>query len=693
MPNNLNNFFHPKSIAVIGASAHEGKVGNDIVRNLIKSFSGKIYPVNLKEKTVEGLQAYSSILNIASAVDLAVIVIPAQFVPQAVEECGEKKCQNIIIISVGFKEIGRAGEELEKQIAELVKKYGIRVLGPNCLGYISTNPKIDASFGRSFPKAGNIAFASQSGALGTAVLDMAQAQHLGFSYFVSMGNKLDINELDLLEYFYADKKTKVILMYLENIADGQRFMEIAKKVSQKKPIIILKAGKTEKGSRAVSSHTGSLAGAAEAYSAAFKQSGIIEAEYLENFFDFAEGFSLQKMPSGNKVAVVTNAGGPGVLVTDVLPQYGLELADLSPSIIKKLKANLPEAASVINPVDVLGDAKADRYGFALELLIKEKNIDAAIVVLTPQKMTEIKETAQTIGQISKKTKKPIILCFMGEAEIDKNYAVFKEYSLPQYNFPLQAVKVLGQMLECRKRQESGVEEAKGNQLAKDKKSRETAGKILEKSILTEVDSREIFSLFDFPLHRAALAEIKEEALVVAEKIGYPVALKVVSPDIVHKSEAGGVKLGVKNREELSQAIDEMKRGLSRSKPAPKIDGYLVGEMVKGLEVIIGMKRDPQFGPLIMLGLGGIYTEVFKDVTFRIAPFGLAEAKKMIKELKIYPLFSGARGQKPLDVNALARILVKLGDFSLLFESVKEIDFNPVMVKEDGAVIVDVRIIK
>lgn len=688
--NQLQNFFSPASIAVIGASSTKGKVGNDIVLNLKNNFVGVIYPINPKDGEIEGLKAYINILKTPTIPDLAIIVVPAEFVPQVAEECGRRGCKNLVIISAGFKEIGGVGTDLENKLAELKKKYKLKILGPNCLGYITTKPAVNASFAATYPKVGNVAFLSQSGALGTAILDMAEAQKLGLSYFVSLGNKLDISELDLLDYFANDRQTKVILAYLESITDGQVFIKQAKAISKKKPIIVLKSGKTAEGSRAVSSHTGSLAGAAEVYHAAFNQAGVIEAEDVMDFFDLAEGFSYQDLPSGNRVAILTNAGGPGILLTDWLPSHSLKLAELSVTTQAKLKSILPSAANIHNPVDVLGDALADRYGQVFELVAKDKNVDAIIVVLTPQKMTQIRETAAMIGRLRKKTNKTVILCFMGEKAIIDNYDIFSANRLPQFNYPLAAVKVLGVMYKYSLWQKEKIIKTKVSGFKPDKANLN----FLQKSAgnITEDTGRQILLTHNFPLHRAEMVKTSQEALAVAKKIDYPLAVKVVSEQVVHKSDVGGVKVGIKNDQELLTVISEMNTKIVQKVKGAKIDGFLVGEMVKGQEVIIGLKRDAQFDAVIMLGLGGVYTEIFKDVTFRIAPIDLNEAKKMISELRIYPLFLGARGQKALDIEALAKLLVAFGQLALAYPQIKEIDFNPVMVLEkgQGVKIVDVR---
>lgn len=689
MKKNLKSFFNPQNIAVIGASAKPSKVGNDLVLNLKTSFRGNIYPINLNEEEIEGLKTYKNIAKIKQPVDLAIISVPAKLVLAEVKKCARKNIKNLVIISAGFGEAGVEGKKLEQELITLAIKYGLNILGPNCLGFISTKNPINASFSASFPPAGNIAFLSQSGALGTAVLDMVEAQRIGLAYFVSLGNKAGINEQDLLEYFNQDRKVKVIMMYLESVVDGRRFMELAKNITPKKPIIVLKAGKTQEGSQAVTSHTGAMAGSAVAYSTAFKQAGIIEARDLHDFFNLAEGLSQQPLPQGNNVGIVTNAGGPGILVTDLLDKHGLKIAGLTSQTSKKLKKILPPQASTHNPVDVLGDANAQRFAAALELTLKDKKIDTVIAVLTPQKMTQIKQTTDLIGQISCWKKKPVILCFMGEASIVPHYESYRRNSLPHYNSPLQAVEVLGQMWQY----------AKNKKIFKNQKiktvSRFKLDKKAQRSLnqpeINEVEAREVLNDFELPLHRAEMAKTKGRLIQLAKDIGYPVALKIVSSEVIHKSDQGGVILNIDDEKKLTVAFDRLSKKFNHK----KIDGFLVGEMVKGLEIIAGMKRDEQFGPMIMVGLGGIYAEIFNDVVFRIAPIDVVEAKKMITELKSFPLLSGARGQKILDIEALAEVLVKLSELSLATDKITEIDLNPIMVKSrgQGCVIVDARIIK
>ncbi len=692
----LTSFFNPKSVALIGASTTPGKLGNDIMLNLKESFIGPIYPVNPHDAEVEGVPAFASVDVLPTIPELTVISVPGSLVPEVLEACGKKGCKNIIVISAGFKEVGGEGIVLEEKVDEIQKRYGMNLLGPNCLGYMSTALPVNASFSRNMPSKGNIAFFSQSGAMGVAVLDMARAQRLGVGFFISLGNMVDVDETDLLEYFCDEATVQVMLCYLEGIKDGQRFMKVAREVSKKKPILVLKAGKTEKGQKAVSSHTGSLAGSATSYSAGFRQAGVIEVDDVEDLFDFAEAFSYQPFPRGNRVGVVTNAGGPAILVTDFLPKYGLQLAELEESTKTRLMAKLPACASAQNPVDVIGDAKSDRYEHALQLVMEDPNVDSVILVLTPQKMTETQKTAVLAGEISRKYGKPIILCFMGEEEISKYTDTYEQYKLPLFSYPRQATKVAGKMWEYAKWAKEPTSQIEANVFDvemyahKIEKYRDT----VRQPEVTEAEGRELLEALDFPVNAMKLVKNADSAVKFADNIGYPVALKVVSKEIVHKSDVGGVKINIADAKSLETAFATMQETIKANCPQAKVEGYLVGEMIKGQQIIIGMKRDPQFGPVVMFGMGGIYAEVFKDVSFRVAPFGKTSARKMIEETRMYKLLSGARGDTPCDIDAVVDLLLKTGDLARKYPEIQEIDFNPVMVFDEGkgCKIADVRIL-
>ena len=689
----LSGFFQPKTIALIGASATKGKLGNDILLNLIATFKGTIYPVHPKNKTVEGIPVFPSILNTPTTPDLAIIAIPAQFVLATLDDIGKCGCKSVIIITAGFKEVGAEGAALEKKMRAIAEQYDIRILGPNCLGLISTRVPLNASFAATMPKPGNIAFFSQSGAMGTAVLDIAKAQRLGIAHFVSMGNKSDIDEIDLLHEFSTDDTVSVIIGYIEDIVDGPIFVEQATKTTAKKPIILLKAGKSQEGQKAVASHTGALAGKAEIYSAAFAQAGVIEVEGTQDLFDFAEGFSYQPLPKGKRIAIVTNAGGPGIIATDFLKQYGLELAELSPKTKKKLRQKLPAHIGIHNPIDIVGDAKADRYEAAVKAVAEDEGIDGVIVLLTPQKMTEIEKTTRIIGAVAKHSDKPFLLGFMGEAEITPFYELFHELQLPQFPFPEQTVKVMASMYSYAKWRE---EQNNSNKIKlKEIQKKEVVEYIHRKKILTEADCREILQICNFPVNTTAFITSETDIPSCTESLCHPYALKVVSPDILHKSDVGGVVLNLNSKDEVKTALMTMKQSIEQHLPKAKIDGFLLSEMADGITVIVGVKNDAQFGPVVMFGMGGIYAEVFKDVAFRVAPFTKQEALAMIEETKVAKLLHGVRGDKPADVDVLADLLVKTGEFAVNYPDIKELDFNPVIVQEKGkgVSIVDVRMIK
>ncbi len=693
----LSKLFRPASIAVIGASRDPDKLGYAVLKNLKEGgFPGPLYPVNPKADQVMGLPALASVLDIPGPVDLAVIVIPYRFVPDVLEQCGQKGIPAAIVISAGFREAGREGLEREGELIRIARQYGIRLVGPNCLGVIDTDTPLNATFAAGMPPGGPIAFMSQSGALGTAVLDMALAGRIGFSRFVSLGNKADVNEVDLLEAWEDDPGSRVILIYVEGVPDGQRFIQVARRVTRKKPVVAVKSGVTRAGSRAVSSHTGSLAGSEAAYRAAFNQAGIVRAESMERLFDYASAFAYQPLPAGECMAIVTNAGGPGILATDALERSGLRLARLSSGTIESLTADLPSAASAANPVDVLGDALADRYEHALRLVLADPAVDGVIVIVTPQAMTQIVETAHVVGRISRETDKPILGCFMGEARIRAGIEVLQEYGAPNYPFPERAAAALAAMVWYSRERETPILEP-----ARFEVDTAAVQKVLDRVrsegrvSIGDAEAREILQAYGFPIPPSRLAKTPEEAIQMAEEMGYPVVLKIASPDILHKTDVGGVKLNLRSAEDVRDAFDLMVYRAGRYVPGARIWGCLVQKMVPaGREILIGMNRDPQFGPLVAFGLGGIYVEALKDVSFRIAPFSREEAEEMIREIRSYPLLEGIRGEPPADHEAMVDGLLRIGQLVTDFPEIVELDINPLMVFEEGkgAVALDMRLV-
>ena len=693
----LDAFFHPQSVAVIGASRDPEKLGYAVLANLKEGgYPGRLYPVNPKADEILGLKAYPSVLDIPDPVDLAVIVIPYRFVPAVLEQCGQKGVRAVVVISAGFREAGREGLERERELVEIARKYHLRLIGPNCLGVIDTGTPLNATFAAGMPPAGPIAFMSQSGALGTAVLDMALAGRIGFSKFVSLGNKADVSEIDLLEAWGDDPASRVILIYVEGLPDGQRFIQVARKVTRHKPVVAIKSGVTKSGSRAVSSHTGSLAGSEAAYKAAFRQAGVIRATSMEALFDYARAFAYQPLLKGDRIGIVTNAGGPGILATDALEHAGLEIPRLARETVGALEAHLPGAASAANPVDVLGDALADRYEHAIRLVLADPNVDGLIVIVTPQAMTEIERTAHVVGRMARETDKPVLGCFMGEARIEAGIEVLRQYGVPNYPFPERAAAALAAMSAYRRERERPIFEAQPCEVCIPP-VRELFDRVRAEGRVSigDAEAREVLEAYGFPVPKSRLAKTSDEAIEVAEEIGYPVVLKVASPDILHKTDVGGVKLNLSTPDDVRDAFDLIVYRAGRYVPGARIWGCLVQQMVSGgREVLVGMSRDPQFGPLVAFGLGGIYVEALKDVAFRVAPFSRQEAEEMIREIRAYPLLEGIRGEPPADHEAMVDALLRVSQLVTDFPEIVELDINPLMVFDEGrgAMAIDMRLV-
>jgi len=690
-----NKFFNPRAVAVVGASDSEGKVGYSVLKNLIEyKHPRNIYPINPKSETVQGLKSYRSLLEAPDGIDLAIIIIPSQFILPVFEDCGKKGIQTIVVISAGFKETGIEGAKIEDDLVKKAKELGIRFIGPNCLGIIDTHSRLNASFSAGVPPAGNIAFFSQSGALCTAVLDWAMGEKIGFSKFISIGNKADVTEIDMLEMLKDDADSDVILGYIEGVTDGVKFMQKAKEVSQKKPLVILKAGSTASGAKAASSHTGTLAGSQKAFDAAFKQANIIKAESVEDLFDFALAFSYQPIPKGPHLTIITNAGGPGIMAADACEKSTLKMAKLSKKTVDKLREYLPPVAALYNPVDVIGDARADRYKNAIETVIEDKGVDGILVLLTPQEMTDVEDIARIIGDLSLRSNKPILASFLGENAVKKGIEILNEKRVPNYSFPEHAIRAFEAMVKYEqdiKRPSLRPKRFKVNK----KKVKEVFDSVrkIGNFDIGESEAREIISAYGFSLPKSVLAETSEDAVSIANKIGYPVVLKVSSPDILHKSDVGGVKVGLQNDKEVRDAFQQIMINSKRFMPGSHINGIFVQEMARGgKEVILGVTRDPQFGPMIMFGLGGIYVEVLKDVSFRIAPICEHDARAMITEINSFPLLKGVRGEKAADIDAIKNSLLRLSQLVIDFSEIIEGDINPLLVKskDEGAIAIDVR---
>ncbi|MCB2179971.1 acetate--CoA ligase family protein [bacterium] len=696
----LSFFFNPKSVAVIGASSNPDKLGYAVLRNLVESgYSkiGKVYPINPKSSEILGFPAYVSVTDVPDPIDMAVIVIPYPYVPDALRSCGEKGIKGVVIISAGFREAGREGVEREREVIRIAKEYGIRIIGPNVLGVLDTFTPINASFAADSPPQGPIAITSQSGALGTAILDWASAGSMGLSKFVSLGNKADVNEVDLLKEWSTDDNTKVILMYIEELTAGQEFLNEARRVSKIKPVVAIKSGVTQSGARAVSSHTGSLAGSEQAYHAAFQQAGVIRADTMESLFDTAIAFGYQPPLKGNNIAIITNAGGPGILATDALERNGLSLARFENVTIQTLEQTLPDAASAANPVDVLGDAKADRYKFALDTVAKDPNVDGLIVVLTPQAMTEIPETAKAVCEKAKEFDKPILACFMGEKRVAEGIKVLTQCHIPNYPFPSRAAnafRAMSEYQEILERPDPVFENFEADKQAVRNLFDRVRGE--GRYSIGDSEAREVLTAYGLDIPQSELADTPAAAVEMANKIGYPVVLKIASPDILHKTDVGGVKVGIQNDEQMRDAFELMVYRAKRYLPEARIWGCLVQEMVPSgnLEVLVGVNRDPQFGPLVTFGLGGIYVETLKDVTFRIAPFSKLEAEAMLEEIRSKALLNGVRGAPPVDKVAIVDTLLRIGQLVQDFPEILELDINPLTVftKGQGAIAIDMRLV-
>ncbi|UCE18241.1 MAG: acetate--CoA ligase family protein [Gemmatimonadota bacterium] len=703
-PKIMKTFFSPRSVAVVGASTRPDSVGRAIFSNLLFSgYTGIVYPVNPKAHGILGVRAYHSVWDIPGGVDLAVIIVPSTAVPGVLEECGEKGVKGAVVITAGFKEVGQQGLELERQVKDVTTKCGISLIGPNCLGIINTDPEfsLNATFARSMPRVGNIAFISQSGALGVAALEYAHEQNIGLSKFVSMGNKADVTENDLLTGLKDDPQTDVILLYLEDLSDPKTFIEQAKQITgdaqHKKPILAIKSGRTAEGAKAASSHTGALASSDEAYDAVFIESGVLRVETLEELFDYAQAFASQPLPKSNRIAIVTNAGGPGIMATDACIRYGLKLAEFEEETTDKLRTGLPRTANINNPVDIIGDAKEDRYELALRSVLEDENVDGVIAISTPQMMTDLEAVAKTIVDTASTYEKPMLTCFMATEDISETLRILDEKRVPHYLFPEAAARAMANMAEYAwwiQRPRTDVRTF--NDIHKDQAKRVLHRVKKEgRSFLPEPEAHDVLEAYGFPVLESRLVKSVEEGVTAAERIGFPVVLKIVSPDIVHKVDVGGVKVNIQTKAELRRAYKDLLENVKREKPDADIWGVFVQKMAaKGKEAIIGMNRDPHFGPILLFGLGGIYVELFKDVSFRIAPLRELGARRMIRQIRGYKMFEGFRGEPPSDTEAIAECLQRLSQLVMDCEEIDELDINPLIVynKGDGAMVVDARIL-
>jgi acetyl coenzyme A synthetase (ADP forming)-like protein len=691
--------FYPESIAVIGASRTPQSVGNDLIKNLVEQgYQGKIYPVNPKADEILGQKVYHTVAEIPEKIELALIAVPAKFVPQVLREAADKGAQGAIIISAGFKEVGNV--ELENEVAQICEEHGIALIGPNCLGVINPEIKMNASFASIMPSAGSIAFVSQSGALCSSVLDYAKEYNLGFSKFLSIGNKAIIDEVALLEYFAADPQTKVIAMYVEQLENANRFIEVARQVTQgenAKPILILKSGRTSAGAAAIASHTGSLAGGDAAYQALFAQSGVIRPNTIRELFEFIRIFAHNEIKPVNNVAIVTNAGGPGVIATDETLSSGLALSKLQPEIQDRLKGILPPAASVKNPVDILGDAKADRYKEALDILAEDDGINSLMVLLTPQTMTEPLQTAQAMIEFKKYCDKPLVVSFMGKETVNEPRTVMERGGVSTTSFPEVGVRGLAAFGRFTRHHFS----TDRTPFSFDSIDKSGAAAIIEEAMrnhvnnLPEVKAWEIFEKYGLPTLKRQEIRTGEAARTAAETFKSVVALKIISPDIIHKSDAGGVMLNIEPAEIPNQYQVLLDR-VQKNVPTAHLEGVLAVEMAPkgGLEFIVGANEVPGLGKMVMVGLGGIYVEVFKDTAFGYAPLWQEFARNMVESLKTFPILQGTRGHHGYDVEALIEVIGRISQLVTDQPHITELDINPILVlpKGQGVKVLDARIL-
>jgi len=691
-------FLSPKSIAVIGASDKEGSVGRAITSNIMKGYKGTVFPISPTRDKVFGKKAYKSVLDVPKSIDLAVIVTKNQIVPAVLEECGKKKIKGAIVITAGFKEVDEEGAKLEQKLKDIAKKYSIQVIGPNCLGVMNLDPKtmMNSTFLKITPKSGEIALISQSGAICAALVEDASAQGIGFSAVLSMGNKADMSEIDILKILAEHKQTKVIVMYLEDMGNGQEFLKVCKQITkkQKKPVLVLKSGRSPEGARAAMSHTGALMGSDEIYDALLKQSGAIRVDTMEELFDYATAFSKQPLPEKGELVIVSNAGGPAIISTDSCSKLGIKMAKIE-EIRSKIDAVIPPWGSSRNPVDIVGDADFNRFENVLNEVLQHKNVGSVISMCTPSATLDYDKLAEVIVKMSKKYKKTMLASLMGLDEGITNREILADGDIPYYTYAegsIRALKAMLRFVDWIKTPSGKITKFTVNK-SKAKKIFDQVKKEKRTSLLEE-EGQEILRAYGFPLPKSVLAKNEKDAVKSARKIGYPVVLKIASPQIIHKSDAGGVKVNLTNDKDVTTSFREIVKNAKKYNKKAEIKGVLVNEMIKGgKEMIIGSKLEPGFGPVVMLGMGGIYVEILKDVTFKLAPMTDVESNDMISSIKTKKLLEGVRGEKPSDLKKLSECIQRLSQLVTDFEEIKELDMNPVLVMEKGkgCKILDVRI--
>ncbi|MEM0298584.1 MAG: acetate--CoA ligase family protein [Thermoplasmata archaeon] len=691
----LDYMFKPKSIAIVGASRDPHSIGFSVVKNLLDSkYGGKIFPVNPKADEILDLKCYHNVMEVPDEIDLAVITVPAAITPGVVEECGKKGVKGVAIIASGFSEIGR--EDLEEKVLEIAKKYNIRILGPNIVGIMSNPMKMNASFGPYLPYPGKITMISQSGALLIALDSRTWVDRVGMSYLISIGNMSDLDFADVIEYFKNDEDTKCISLYVEGIKNGRKFIDVCKKILEK-PIVALKSGISERGSIAAASHTGSLAGSGKVYSAAFKQATVVQAYTLDDLFDRSLALSLQPPMRGENLLIITNGGGVGVLATDAAEKYGIPLKDPPEDLKEKLKQIMPEFGSVKNPIDITGMASAEWYGKALKIALQHPWVNGVTVLYCETSVSDPRELSMEIFEASNcnRSDKPITVSYVGGEVTERAIEWLQKKGIPVFRSPDRAISAMAALREYGRFIEKGFDEFYRFEDVEVNKVREILDKIKNegRNYVTEVEAKEILAAYKIPVAKTLLAKNKDEAIQLSKNLKYPLVAKIVSPQIIHKSDVGGVVLNIKNEIELEQAYDKIMNNVKKNVSNAEILGIALQEMApQGVESIIGSTKDIQFGPTVMFGLGGIFVEIMKDVSFRIAPFSKSTAIDMINELNGKSILYGVRGEKPKDIESLSDAISRISQLVTEFPEIKELDANPTLVYENGICVVDARII-
>ncbi|MBE9507943.1 MAG: acetate--CoA ligase family protein [Chloroflexi bacterium] len=696
MSEDLSPFFSPRGTALIGASSNPRKLSHGILRNMIEcGHQGTVHPVNPRYGELLGLTCYDDIANVPDPVDLAVIILPASMMVATLEACGKRGVKAVTIISGGFREVGAEGRALEDECVAIARRHGFRLLGPNCVGTIDLYTGLNTTFIKGVPERGHIAFLSQSGAVGGGVIDHVRGKGVGFSCFVSLGNEADVTETDMIEYLADDPNTRVITMYLEGITDGPRFIEVAQKVTREKPIVVLKTGRSDAGTRAVSSHTGALAGSYAAYQAAFQQSGVLAVDSVAELFDTAIALAYQPLPKGNRTVVLTNAGGPAAIASDSLAAHGLRLDDLSPETEASLREILVPDAQVGNPVDMLGGADTKEYRIVLEIVLADNKVDIALPILVPQALVDPVAIANTIGEVAASSNKPVLACFMGDVSVGEARLALHKHHVPMSVFPSDTGRTLGAMYSYSQWLDATLEPAPRLPDLDLESARKVLANASHEPHLGEAYTRPLLKAYGIPIIAGEMAHTSEEAVAIARDLGYPVALKIVSPNILHKSDVGGIKLDLSHDAAVEAAYRQVMENVAKAYPDEQPEGVMVEAMApRGHEVIVGMQRDPQFGPLMMFGLGGIWVELMADVAFRVAPMSRRDALSMINQTKAGRLLAGLRGQEPADVEAVIDCILRLSQLALDFSEIEEIEINPLLVQArgQGAVALDARVV-